>query len=62
MKIIYFDTIGGLSGDMALGALVNAGVPLDDLSNSPHITSNGAGSWRRKSTWSSRLSRTIIAI
>jgi uncharacterized protein (TIGR00299 family) protein len=32
MKILYFDTIGGLSGDMALGALVNAGVPLDALS------------------------------
>jgi len=32
MKICYFDTIGGISGDMALGALINAGVPLDDLS------------------------------
>jgi hypothetical protein len=33
MKIVYFDTIGGLSGDMALGAFVNAGIFLDDLSN-----------------------------
>ena len=31
MKIAFFDTIGGLSGDMALGALVSAGVPLDEL-------------------------------
>jgi uncharacterized protein (TIGR00299 family) protein len=33
MRILYFDTIGGMSGDMALGALVNAGISLDDLSN-----------------------------
>jgi uncharacterized protein (TIGR00299 family) protein len=31
MKIAYFDTIGGISGDMTLGALVAAGVSLDDL-------------------------------
>ncbi len=32
MRVCYFDTIGGISGDMALGALVNAGVPLTELS------------------------------
>lgn len=31
MKIAYFDTIAGVSGDMTLGAFVSAGVPLDDL-------------------------------
>ena len=31
MKIAYFDTIAGISGDMTLGALVSAGVPLDEL-------------------------------
>jgi uncharacterized protein (TIGR00299 family) protein len=31
MKIAYFDTIAGISGDMALGAFVNAGVPFDEL-------------------------------
>ncbi len=31
MKIAYFDTIAGISGDMALGAFVSAGVPLEIL-------------------------------
>lgn len=31
MKIAYFDTIGGISGDMTLGAFVSAGVPFDTL-------------------------------
>ncbi len=31
MTIAYFDTIGGISGDMTLGAFVHAGVPLDFL-------------------------------
>jgi len=30
-KIAYFDTIAGISGDMTLGALIDAGVPLDHL-------------------------------
>ena len=31
MKIAYFDTFSGISGDMTLGACVSAGVPVDDL-------------------------------
>lgn len=31
MKIAYFDCFSGISGDMCLGALVDAGVPLEDL-------------------------------
>jgi uncharacterized protein (TIGR00299 family) protein len=31
MKIAYFDCASGISGDMTLGALVDAGVPLDRL-------------------------------
>ena len=31
MTIAYFDTIGGISGDMTLGAFLHAGVPLDYL-------------------------------
>lgn len=32
MKIAYFDTVGGVSGDMCLGAFVSAGVQMDVLS------------------------------
>jgi pyridinium-3,5-bisthiocarboxylic acid mononucleotide nickel chelatase len=31
VRILYFDCFSGLSGDMALGALVDAGLPLEDL-------------------------------
>ena len=31
MRIAYFDTISGISGDMTLGAFVSAGLPLDEL-------------------------------
>lgn len=31
MRIVYLDTIGGISGDMTLGAFVSAGVSLDAL-------------------------------
>jgi pyridinium-3,5-bisthiocarboxylic acid mononucleotide nickel chelatase len=31
MKIAYFDTIGGISGDMTLAACISAGVRLDEL-------------------------------
>lgn len=33
MKIAYFDTIAGISGDMTLGACVSAGVPFDVLNS-----------------------------
>ena len=31
MKLVYFDCFSGISGDMTLGALVDAGVSLDHL-------------------------------
>jgi len=33
MRIAYFDTIAGISGDMTLGAFVSAGVSFDSLKN-----------------------------
>ena len=31
VKVAYIDMIGGASGDMLLGALIDAGLSLDDL-------------------------------
>jgi uncharacterized protein (TIGR00299 family) protein len=31
LRILYFDCFSGASGDMVLGALIDAGVPLDDV-------------------------------
>src|SRR5579872_4489227 len=31
VKVLYFDCFSGISGDMALGALLDAGLPLDEL-------------------------------
>src|SRR5262245_6925500 len=31
MKIAYFDCFSGISGDMAIGALLDAGLSLDEL-------------------------------
>src|SRR4029078_3639399 len=30
-RILYFDCFSGISGDMALGALLDSGLPLEDL-------------------------------
>jgi uncharacterized protein (TIGR00299 family) protein len=30
-RVLYFDCFSGISGDMALGALIDAGLPLEDL-------------------------------
>src|SRR5688572_23042102 len=31
LRILYFDCFSGAAGDMILGALIDAGVPLDDV-------------------------------
>jgi uncharacterized protein (TIGR00299 family) protein len=41
VKIAYFDTISGISGDMTLAALIDAGTPLDYLSR--NLNSLGIG-------------------
>ena len=42
-RVIYFDCFSGVSGDMALGALIDAGVSLDDLR--AMLQRLGVGGW-----------------
>lgn len=44
MKIAYLDCFSGISGDMTLGALVDAGAPLDDIAAA--VESLGLEGWR----------------
>src|SRR3984893_11884855 len=32
-RLLYFDCFSGISGDMVLGALIDAGLPLQDLTH-----------------------------
>ena len=41
MNVAYFDTIAGISGDMALGALISAGVSFDELQTELHALGIG---------------------
>ena len=61
MKIAYFDTFSGISGDMTLGAFVSAGLPIDALAEAigtmklpgvelqaRHLQRNGIGGVNRQ--------------
>ena len=44
MAIAYFDCLSGISGDMILGAIIDAGLPLDDLKS--ELTGLGLSGYR----------------
>ncbi len=55
MKLLYFDCFSGASGDMILGALLDAGLPLDDLRRAL-----GTLAVDRDSVWTERVTRAGI--
>jgi uncharacterized protein (TIGR00299 family) protein len=62
MKLAYFDCFSGISGDMTLGALVDAGVPLDAIrSGLPGLQVPG---WtiNAEKVWKNGMSATFVRV
>jgi uncharacterized protein (TIGR00299 family) protein len=56
LRILYFDCFSGASGDMILGALIDAGVPLDDVR-----TALGSLAITPDAVWTERVIRAGMA-
>ena len=62
MKLAYFDCFSGISGDMTLGALVDAGVPLERLRD--ELQGLGVPGWQLASdkVWKNGMSATYVRV
>lgn len=56
MRVLYFDCFSGASGDMVVGALIDAGVPLDDVRRALGSLAIGP-----EMVWTERVVRTGIS-
>ncbi len=56
MNVLYFDCFSGASGDMILGALIDAGVPLEEIRRSL-----GSLSIDRETVWTERVTRAGVS-
>ena len=56
MTLLYFDCFSGAAGDMILGALLDAGLPLDDLRDAL-----GSLALDRESVWTERVTRAGVS-
>lgn len=62
MKLAYFDCFSGISGDMTLGALVDAGVPIDHLRS--ELEGLAVPDWqiRAEKVWKNGMSATHVKV
>src|SRR5262249_46843745 len=62
MKLAYFDCFSGISGDMTLGALVDAGVSLDQLRE--QLRGLDVPGWELSSekVWKNGMSSTFVKV
>jgi uncharacterized protein (TIGR00299 family) protein len=62
MKLAYFDCFSGISGDMTLGALVDAGVPLDHLRS--ELLALDVSGWQisAERVWKNGISATHVSV
>lgn len=62
MKQAYFDCFSGISGDMTLGALVHAGVPLDHLRNELKALDVPGWELRAENVWKNGMAATYVQV
>jgi uncharacterized protein (TIGR00299 family) protein len=62
MKLAYFDCFSGISGDMVLGALVDAGCPLEELRAG--LARLGLGGWEisAEKVWKNGMAATYVRV
>jgi hypothetical protein len=62
MKLAYFDCFSGISGDMTLGALVHAGVPLDHLCEQLNGLDVPGWEMRAEKVWKNGMAATYVRV
>jgi len=62
MKLAYFDCFSGISGDMTLGALLHAGVPLEQLRE--ELSGLAVPGWeiRAEKVWKNGMAATYVRV
>jgi len=61
-RVLYFDCFSGISGDMTLGALIDAGLPLDDLRQALGSLALGAVELRAEKVLRTGVSATKFSV
>ena len=61
-RVLYFDCFSGISGDMTLGALIDAGLPLDDLRHALGSLALGAVELRAEKVLRTGVSATKFSV
>lgn len=62
MKLAYFDCFSGISGDMALGALVHSGVPLEHLREELNGLDVPGWEIRAENVWKNGVAATYVRV
>jgi pyridinium-3,5-bisthiocarboxylic acid mononucleotide nickel chelatase len=62
MKAVFFDCFSGVSGDMVLGALVDAGVPLEQLSSELRALAIPGWTITSERVWKNGLAATHVKV